>query len=290
MIHINLLDTSDTGHLLEAERRHEFFWAIVISCILAASAVVCVLQTEWFVRRCQRPGGGKRVRLDMAHDGQAQRRRRDEYLKENAVEPPPGIQIHERFNDNEERWIRQEIDGLKSDMRLREELRNQLGFTFDDLHVEVVPAWEMTLMNGEFFGVTPEGWKDADDNRAWGFNVKGLTVRERHGRSRRATDDGRPRIALHPWSFRSRKTLRLALFHELLHSLNVPGYKASSLTRVQSDLAYLPLYRSYVKRHRLNSSLDDKVIALFLTGLLIMLGRCVYVAFTMRPRRGPRLS
>jgi hypothetical protein len=114
-----------------------------------------------------------------------------------------------------------------------------------------------------------DNWKEAGitDHARWtdvqdAFHqkdAKAVTVRERQGFPQ-MTLDGIPRIVVKYQAFASITTLRKTVFHELLHSLNLPGYRYKTTipgvgeieyTAAQDDMCYLPEYRWYVSKENL---------------------------------------
>lgn len=283
MTPLNLVKSFITNHIIEADMRYRFNWARIGAIIFAIAAGLVFLQTELLVSMCRRPEGMEGIKRDMASDRAAQDERHNWYIHQGKEPPPAGIEPHDRLRSDEKRMLEVAIPFLRDDEALQNNLQETFGASFKDLNAVVIPEREMTELIHQTLGITTEGIRDAYAQEPWGFQVGGLTVRDRGGLAQ-ATFDGRPRIALNPWSFKSQKALRSALFHEMLHALNVPGYTPLCVRRpgrrplcavlAQNDLVYLREYRAFRERAELKG-FHDKGIYLVLVGLLVLFIGCV---------------
>lgn len=283
MIILNLAKSFTSDYIIDRDRRVKFNWARVWAFIFALSTIFVLPQTALFVSSWSRPGGVEGIKRDMASDSKTQGQRRAEYLHQGTESAPEGIVPLGPFTSEERLMLDNATNFLKDDESLQKDLLSKFGVTFRDLNAVIIPEWEMKSVNAEMLGITRAGMEDAYAQEPWGFDVGGITVRDRGGLAP-ATSDGRPRIALNLWSFNSTKELRSALFHEMLHAINVPGYRPLCVSRshgapvcavlAQSDLVYLPEYRNFRDRAKLKGVHDAMINLLFLALLLLLIG-CV---------------
>src|SRR5437763_10659134 len=157
---LNLVDSFITRHLIQAERRHKFTWAMIGAFIFAVFTVFVALQTEWCVRRFKRPGGVDGIKHDMAADREVQNQRRAQYIADNKGEEPAyGIVFDTFFNAKEQEQLKAAKDFLLNDERLQNDLEQSFGASFANLDAVVIPAGQMHYINSERLGITDESWK-----------------------------------------------------------------------------------------------------------------------------------
>jgi hypothetical protein len=261
------LETGQAGGFVKPKQRYKRLWSWLHLVVTTALVCIGIIQTQWFVSLLPHPSIDT-IRDHIAKCQGLQKEARDHCCKESSQPIQSGI-IFKLFSDNQKRHLEAARDILLNDEALDNELRQKFKISLRDLNVVVVPAWQMdTTDNNQLIGISDQGWRDA--NVAKGEpDVGGCTLRERPGFSA-ITDDGRPRIVLNPKAFEKDRTIRLTLFHELLHAMNVPGYYPSKLTFAQNDLTYLPEYRAYVRQHQLDGWYQYNVL-LFGVGVPLLL-------------------
>ncbi len=232
--------------------------ARLLLCVMSAIVgSLGILQTQWFVSLFPPPVSDGQMREMMAADRTRQQTLREDYRKRTQREPAQGIVIFPLFADDQLSKLAQARDFLLQDQTLEAELERAYGVSLRDVNALVIPAWHLNSYNQELLGLTPEGWA-AVRQSSGGFSYSGSIIRDSR-LGRQLTIDGTPRIALNIYAFRSDQTLRLTLFHELLHAMNVPGYYPTRLNFTQSDLTYLPLYRSFVARSGLETKSEAEI-------------------------------
>lgn len=151
------------------------------------------------------------------------------------------------FGPDLEQRLRIAVDSFRNDELLNTRLKSRFGKDFTDLDVVVIPSWEITSKEkADLYGITLVGWSHADKARNTDY-VGAYTLRERPNEGK-VTTDGRSRIIINPSAFQSENALRFTLFHELLHTLNIPGYDPPWYFFAQDDLRYLREYREEVDR------------------------------------------
>jgi hypothetical protein len=252
------------------------FW--MITAIL--SVPLGILQTDWFVTRLNHPTDVE-VRQMLKEDDEEQQKIRLQYERETRKAPTKGIVFHERFEPNPTRMLTEALAKLKANRELQQAIKNDFGKTFDDLNAVVFPAWE-TAHHKSVFGLTDFGIAAARDASGQLF-AAGFTVRDRH-KMPRITDEGVPRVGIDVEAFEDQETLKVSLFHELLHAMNVPKYEPAWYTfaLLQHDLAYCDQYRAYVKRFGFKNNRESLVrigimLPLLTFGyLLLRLALCVW--------------
>jgi hypothetical protein len=208
------------------------------------SGVFGILQTQWYVGKLKSIDP-KNIQQMIRDDEVIQRHQALEYLKSLGV-PQVGVLFHKGlFNDTQQQNLKEQFEILLQDKVLEDELQRSFGHSFKEVNAVVLPAWQLhNDFNRQPAGLTELGWSYAT-TPAGDSNVLGYTIRERPGNDA-VTCDGTPRIALNLEAFVSKESLRLTLFHELLHAMNVPEFIPPRYCLLQTDLTYLPQYRSYV--------------------------------------------
>lgn len=231
-----------TQPFIEPEDKHKL-WKCKVGITLSAIVLICgFFQTQLFVKLLPRPENN----VIRAHIEQC--RKIQEQL--GAQKNPSGI-IFWMFGEKPLRTLEEAKESLLRDDALQTKLKEKFGTSFRELNVVIVPAWAMdTTANNEQIGITYAGWKEATGAKG-DSDVGGFTLRDRPG-LKQITVDGRPRIVLNPVCFQDRNSLRLTLFHELLHAMNVPGDYPSRVTFAQNDLIYLPEYTEFVNQENLD--------------------------------------
>ncbi len=237
---------------------------------LVLSLFVCLIgvaQTKLFVTALPCPSN-EAIRKHVVASLKLQKEQATRYAKKSA-QVPDGI-VFELFDtDVEFKQLEETKAALLSDDALQKDLRDSFGASFQEVNAVVVPAWKLqTSDNNDVIGITMDGWRQAVTAKGE-VDVGGFTLRDRPGRVA-CTLDGRPRLVLNPKAFESARMLRLTLFHELMHAINVPGFYPSPVTFAQNDLTYLPEYRAYVKQQKLEGW-DEWIIwalAVFMPALI----------------------
>lgn len=163
--------------------------------------------------------------------------------------------VFKLFDEETTKKLEATKDSLINDTELQDELQKTFGMSFRELNAVVVPSWKLISKdNNGLVGVTDDGWIEA--RKAIGEpDVGGITLRNKPN-ARKWTEDGTPRIVLNTAAFGN---LRLTLFHELLHAMNVPAFYPSPVTFAQNDLTYLPQYRNFVHRAHLDYWHEPKI-------------------------------
>jgi hypothetical protein len=207
-----------------------------------------VLQTQWFIKHfLHRPDH----KVLNSHIEECNKRQKEIYDRlEQQSGKPPGENIYimkDHFSQTQHDMIAEATKSLVDDDDTVPYFRTSLK----EVRAVIFPAWMVVKREGyEDFGITPEGARNAPVI-AGKRGVDALTLRDRHDLPYQVTNDGRPRIAINLSAFGSSETLRLTIFHELLHAGNVPGYVPGWREYLQNDLKYLPEYRSYIAREGL---------------------------------------
>jgi hypothetical protein len=196
-------------------------------------------------------------------------------------ERPHGLAVSPFFSGVQRRAIQKTFEELASNEALNSELARGLdGVSLRDISAEVLPEWEVRRIDtAERFGLTKEAWR-AFMRHETPFQL-GYTLRDTDS-DPHVTLDGTPKIILGPQSFVNEQTLHRVLFHELLHALNVPGYRPSPLAILQDDFAYLPVYRRIVSEEGLDAQVDYFIWFAAVLLPLFLAARAVYL-LTTRP-------
>lgn len=228
------------AHFIKPPSIHPFYWWIsIVSSLLFA--IGCFFQTETFLTLFSAPSN------DSLRKHILESRSMQDYIKRSApgdTKRTPGVQTKFLANYLVER-VDEQIKSLKNDPELQSQLTNALGVSFADVDVDILPSWEIERLSIKEVGLTPEGFQQTLKGPT--DFLSGLTIRDKPGQPQ-VTLDGVPKIVLRPGAFASTRELRLTLFHELLHALNIPGYQPTKLNRACDDLVYFGLYRSYVNQ------------------------------------------
>jgi hypothetical protein len=255
---------------VESQRKYDLRRLRLGMGIAAFVMVIGILQTQLFVSSLPCPSQDE-VHKHIKASQDIQTAISVDYCNKAKRQLDPGITF-KFFNDEQSKRLNSIAASLLEDEQLQSELMQSFGVSFRGLNVVVVPAWHMdTPDNDEPIGITLEGWKEASTSKG-GLDVGGAVLRDRPSKQR-ITIDGRPRIMLNPKAFESTETLRLTLFHELLHAMNIPGFYPSALTFAQNDLTYLPEYRSFVRRKNLEGWNELRIwtLAVFVPFLIFLL-------------------
>lgn len=267
--------------LIEPQERSDL-WRVYVGISLSAFLVILgIFQTQLFVSFLPQPDI-EAIRRHMAEAQEIQKQIATNYYSQIGKDSIRGTGFRTRlFDVKQSRMLEEALNSLQGDEMLQTELKHKFGISFRDLNVVVIPAWQTyTTDNNYIVGLTDYGWREARAARVES-DVGGFTVRDRP-LVNPVTIDGTPRIVLNPEAFRSTKALRLTLFHEMFHAMNVPGYYPSRFTFAQTDLTYLPEYRNFVKREQLEEFKEFKLwlLAVFIPALICLL--CVRRALALR--------
>src|SRR5260370_27282765 len=230
------------------EEKYNLKMGIVRMAILIGAAGVGFLQTSTFGAFLSGPDDkGIREHVKICNGLEAQRL--VDYMKMNNRVVPDGV-TYELFAPDVQAHLKRTVDSFLNDDSLQEELKNEFGTSFRDISVVVIPSWEIdTPVNNDVVGITMAGWQQAEKTKGTEY-VGGYTLRERPNEMS-VTVDGRPRIVLNPSAFQSERALKLTLFHEFLHAMNIQGVNPPFFCFAQDDLRYLREYRDEVSRQGL---------------------------------------
>ncbi|MBC8030939.1 MAG: hypothetical protein H7Z16_12575 [Pyrinomonadaceae bacterium] len=181
----------------------------------------------------------------MDEDEAEERKIADQYIKARGKLPTTGILISENFSATSEGMLVKALKDLLDDEALQAAIRQDFGRSFHDVNAIVFPAWE-AIHDKAVFGFTDVG-RDAALIASRQVFAAGFTVHDRHNQPQ-ATIDGVPRIGIDREALYDQDTVKLTLFHELFHAMNVPKHEPPWYTVMQNDLVYCDEYRDYVKR------------------------------------------
>lgn len=212
--------------------------------------LVGFVQTDAFASLLSRPSDAQ-IRVSMRESQAIQ----DEIARRSSINPPSRAIEFQLFDEAQVTALQNATSFILVDDSLQRELQLAFGRSLRDVTAVVVPSWRINSGNLDLLGITNEGWQSIQTKRSGGLDllqtsltdVGGYTLRERP-HTPAVTLDGRPRIVLNLSAFESAAKLRLVLFHELLHAMNIPGYQPPWYAFAHNDLTYLPLYRDYVRR------------------------------------------
>lgn len=246
-----------------------------VGLVFLLVATFFFLQTEVFISLFTPPSRDE-VRKAIATARAKQTLIGREYKARTGRDPESGVVIlSELFGDKRTEDIKREVEFLQQDAEINNYLYDAFGVSLADANVVVIPSWAMYRPeNEELLGLTTEGRK-TNKRHINETDVAGFTIRDKVPQEPQLTLSGRPRIVLNDEAFLSRRTLRLTLFHELLHGINIPGRPPPRWLR-RSDLCYLPEYRLCIARAQLNPYRELWLWAfvsvfLFVSGLLILM-------------------
>src|SRR5882724_358682 len=244
------------GYRVSKERRfpalNGWRWATHRPFALLASAsfslaIVGFCQTQLFVSLLPYP----RAQV-LNHREKASLRQSEiqsEYRARTGNEPLSFVE-YRSFSPSVQVELKESMTYLISDERLNTKLKESFGVTLRDTKAVIIPSWEVEDRAGAtLVGLTLSGWTMLSSRSI--SDEHGVVIRDTGDQSEQLTTDGVPRIVLSASAFQDPKTLRLTLFHELLHALNIPGYSPSRVVALQDDLTYLPEYRSIVRQEKL---------------------------------------
>jgi hypothetical protein len=231
-------------------KKYKFIMAVIGVPIFFGAAVVGLIQTSAYGRFLTGPNGDE-IKKHIKASKQRQEARLESYKKKENRDVPSGIQ-YEMFTPAVAEHLKAIVDGFLQDNDLQRELKEEFGINFNEISVAVIPSWAIegpeTVLDNLNAGITSDGWRQARNARKSDY-VDGYTLRERP-ESDWITLDGRPRVVLNSSAFSSENGLHLALFHELLHCLNIEGSNPPWYCFAQDDLRYLGKYREEVSRHQ----------------------------------------
>ena len=229
--------------------------------LLIASALVGIfglLQTQMFVSLVRIPSR-QEIESHKACCAGLQQGVRSRYCQDGVKKPEVGIRISTLFNDTQHAALNRITKGLMSDPEAVNYFKNTLGVSLENVSAVIIPGWHtLNDANDGPFGLTEAGG-DAARTSAGDVNVEGFTLRDRCDFRKEITLTGTPRVAINLRAFDSEAVLKLTIMHELLHALNVPGYRVFRFTVLQTDLTYLPEYRDYVASHSMEGSRQMKL-------------------------------
>jgi hypothetical protein len=220
------------------------------------------------------------IRQEIVAAQERQRTISQGYRTRYGQEPETGIVIGESFGKFTEA-IKREVSDLQHQGEINDYLRDKFGVSLDKADVVILPSW--VLYKPEYnpdelkeIGLTEQGWENAKVH-AGEPNVPGYTIRDRFSNEKQLTLSGKPRIFLNEDAFlQSQQGLRLTIFHELLHGINIPGHPLPAWrNRGQTDLDYLPAYHWCISHARLRDDHEFPiwtfVIIFFVLGVGVFL-------------------
>ncbi len=246
-----------------------FIVGIVVSALIG---VGCLTQTEIFVRWLTPPaedwlkdhiGKSEKLQAKVAADAN--------------VTPQEKPMLVRYCSTLQKNMVDEAYAFVMKDPEAQRWFFDRFQTSLKDVKVIVLYSWKLTESAYlEDSGITRgEGWNaflEAENDPS----VSATTIREKPDGKGVRTLTGTPVIILKPEAFASTRSVRFNVFHELVHALNIPGYRHTVdvpligtrvLTREQTDLAYLREYRWFVAKHSL-SSWDSYAYEFFATLLL----------------------
>jgi hypothetical protein len=219
--------------------RHSIIFNLLLALLFFCISLFGFAQTEKFVSLLPHPSKAE-IRASMEKATAEQRQIMARYGYVDGQEPHATRMVSNLFTDEDEKRVHIALYNLLRDEKLNEPLRHGLGVRLRNVTAVIVPYG----YDAAQLGLTEDGRRLLTSTGE--LNLSGMTIRDVDS-ARQLTSDGRPRIILFDTAFYSEKTLRLTLFHELLHASNVPGHTLSPFTFLQDDLTYLPEYRFALK-------------------------------------------
>jgi hypothetical protein len=232
------------------QKQRSFLYRFCFILILLLVGVFGIFQTQLFVSLMDRPSLGD-IKRQMDVSEHRQREIAARYQQRTGKKPVDELHISGKplFSEIQYRAIDEAAKSLMED----DDTLPYFKTSLKQVRAVIFPAWMIDKPKDyEAFGITPDGASHAPAV-AGDPLIHAFTLRDRDpvDQPHEVTVDGTPRIALNLSAFESKETLRLTIFHELLHAGNVPGYDASRFTVLQNDLTYLPEYRGYIAREGL---------------------------------------
>ena len=242
-------------------------------CVIAAACIFT--QTEQFLGFVAHPSHDEireHIRLSRSlQDRQRQAPRNSKYI---APKEPVDTVF---FSPEKAAEVKRARENVIKDEELAKLLSEKFQIaSLDEVSAVYIPLGEMkTKDNCDHTGIQPTVWEEI--NNAKSQNPEGVTIRDK-GPDEVKTVDGIPRIFLTSKAFDwPPQSLQRTVAHELLHAMNIPGYKWTiplpgfknpvPITILQNDLSYLAEYRWYVRKAGLETW-DQTVIWAFITILL----------------------
>lgn len=213
--------------------------------------LVCFTQTEWFVSWL--PGPTEQSLIDGIKTSSALQ---ESVAKATNAEPQKEPLRFARFSDKNIQDLKDAYAWILEDKELEERFNKRFQVSFKKLRILVLPEWKLD----------EEGWeKDTELTQDQGWReflvlnqnprYYGMTIREKLDGKHRRTLYGTTVVVLKHNVFATTDTLRFYFFHELVHSLNLPGweYKIGEFPyiREQTDLVYLSDYNWFTAKYGL---------------------------------------
>jgi hypothetical protein len=222
-------------------------WVYLCGALLtAAIATGCWMQTDYFVTLFDFPS------YDLLRSHMAKSQQIQASIAKKSKSDTSQSATYLFFSDSQKAQLEDARRFILSDPELEKKLKDRFGTSLKDVHTVIAPSWE-TDNKGycTLLGITEEGgWSDFQQ-AARSCEIGATTIRDKPDEGER-TVDGRPRIVLNMNAVASTSWTRLVVFHEMLHAMNIPGFKPTRLARVQTDLTYLPEYRWFVAKENLD--------------------------------------
>lgn len=266
-------DTSGKRNVDKLYGVKKYIYGAFISVIAAA----CIFtQTDHFLRYTDHPTE-EQIRSHISASKALQNRQRQAPRDPKYIVPKQPFDTV-FFSPEKADEVKRARENVVKDEELAKLLSEKFQLTAPaEVSAVFVPLAEMkTRENCDHTGIQPTAWEEIDDAKS--DNPEGITIRDK-GTDEVKTVDGIPRIFLTSKAFDwPPQSLQRTVAHELLHAMNIPGYRWSiklpglkkpvPLTVWQNDLGYLAEYRWYVRKAGLETC-DQTVIWAFITILLV---------------------
>jgi hypothetical protein len=257
-------------------------WLYLLGAFVTASAaVLCWMQTASFIRLLDRPTYDS-LRMHIKESQLVQ----TQVAKQSKLPRPAQPITYLDLSADETARLENARNFILGDKELESRLQAHFGTSLKDVRAVIAPSWKLDNQGYcEVLGITRDGgWSEFRQARG-SDTIGATTIRDKPGSSPR-TIDGTPRIILNANALGEVSWTRLVIFHELLHAMNIPGYKASRWARAQTDLAYLPEYTWFIQKVGLWNT-DDYFywILTVLFGTALILNLRVNVILFMRNHR-----
>jgi len=280
-----ILTSEYVQHFLTPDRKLSLKWLLLGVLVSLFLGIFCFMQTEQFVSLMPRPSDQEvRQHIESSKTIQAE-------VKKKANKPEP-LENPEYlyFSKRQVELLDDARKFLLNDPELNEIVEKRFLGSLKDQQIVIAPFWETDNQGySEVLGLTKDfGWSDFEE----AYNdchVGATTIREKPQTNHQKTLDGRPRIILKATAFESKRSIRLALFHEMLHAVNIPGYEYKpelpligkiKVTLTQTDLTYLAEYRLFARKADLYRW-DDYILGL-LTLVFVTAFVWTFVLFVKR--------
>jgi hypothetical protein len=258
------------SQFIEPDDHHKAWLLLLFAFILIPVGFFFVSQTQLVVWFYQRPNIS-RIRESIKLDRALQDGYRSEDDKKWGV-PARKISFKMFKPDTQERLERL-TNSLLREERLQKELLSIYGTNFEEVYATVVPGWEVSPGNIEQIGLTQVSLAAAE-SVSGEPSVPGFTVRDQVAIPVRLTTSGTPIVTINIAAFDTDNKLKLTLFHEFHHAMNIDG-NPRKYYLFQNDLTFLPHYCDYIKRNNLEGWTQYNIIAL----IIVSWGTLAYLMY-----------